>query len=252
MKKINKSSTAKIFIVSLALVLAGPIVALAAGPAAVNLGTAGNFVALSRSGITSTGVTAIVGNIGVSPIAATAITGFGLILDKSGTFSISAKITGKVFTASYKAPTPSMLTTAISNMQTAYTDAAGRKNPTATELGTGNIGGMAIKPGLYKWSSNVTIPKDVTLVGGANDVWIFQIAGTLNISAGKKIVLSGGAQAKNIFWQVAGVTNLGSTSVFNGNILDKTAITMQGGAILTGSALAQTNITLIADTIKNK
>ena len=249
MKKFNKFS---ITILVGAIGLVGPIIALAAGPATINLGTAGNYVILAKSGITTTGATAITGNIGVSPIAATAITGFGLILDKSGTFSTSTKVTGKVFAASYKATTPSTLITAVSDMQKAYADAIGRKNPTATELGSGNIGGKTIKPGLYKWSTAVTIPTDVTLSGSANDVWIFQIAGTLNINSGKKVILSGGAQAKNIFWQVAGVTNLGVASVFNGNILGKTAVTMQSGAKLTGDVLSQTNVTLISDTIKNK
>lgn len=251
MKKFNKKSilavTALITTISLGLV--GSMAAQAAGPTAINLGTAENFVILTKTGITTTGVTAINGNIGVSPITSTAITGFGLTLDRSRTFSRSTLVTGKVYAANYAAPTPSMLTTAISDMQIAYADASGRKNPTATELGAGNIGGKTIKPGLYKWSSNVTIPADVTLSGSSKDVWIFQIAGTLDISTGKKVILKGGAQAKNIFWQVAGRTNLASMSVFNGNILDKTAITMQSGARLNGKALAQTNVTLIANTV---
>ena len=238
MKKLIKNSigTLGVLALSLALGLVGPFAALAAGPSAVNLGTAGNFVILAKTGVTTTGVTAI--------------TGFGLILDKSGTFSTSNLVTGKIFAANYTAPTPSMLTTAIGDMQTAYTNAAGRTNPTATELGAGNIGGLTLKPGLYKWGTSVTIPTNVTLSGGKNDIWIFQVAGTLNISSGKQIILKGGAQAKNIFWQVAGVANLGSGSVFNGNILDKTAVTMQSGAVLNGKALAQTNVTLIANKIK--
>ena len=206
---------------------------------------------LSKAGISTTGVTAITGNIGASPITATAITGFGLTLDRLGQFSTSSKVTGKIYAANYKVPTPSMLTTAILNMQTAYIDAAGRKNPIATELGAGNIGGKTIKPGLYKWSSNVIIPKDVTLSGDKNAIWIFQIAGTLDISSGKNIILSSGAQAKNIFWQVAGKTTIETTAVFNGNILDKTAIVLKTGAKLTGKALAQTAITLDANIIKN-
>lgn len=246
----NSVGTLGVLALSLALGLVGPFAALAAGPGAVNLGTAGNFVVLAKTGVTTTGVTAITGNIGVSPIGSTAITGFGLILDKSGTFSRSSLVTGKIFAANYAAPTPSMLTTAIGDMQTAYTNAAGRTNPTATELGAGNIGGMTLKPGLYKWGTSVTIPTNVTLSGGKNDIWIFQVAGTLNISSGKQVILKGGAQAKNIFWQVAGVANIGSGSVFNGNILGKTAVTMQSGATLNGKALAQTNVTLIANKIK--
>ena len=134
-------------------------------------------------------------------------------------------------------------------MQTAYTNAAGRTLPTATELGAGNIGGLTLAPGLYKWGTGVIIPTNVTLSGGANDVWIFQIAQTLTVSSGVHVILSGGAQAKNIFWQVAGKTTLGTTSVFNGNILDKTAIVLNRGATLNGRALAQTAVTLIGDTV---
>jgi hypothetical protein len=245
-----------LFVIPLVLGLGGPIAALAVSTATVNptvnLGTAGNFVVLSKAGISTTGVTKIVGNIGVSPIASTAITGFALIRDRSGQFSTSHLVTGKVYAANYAAPTPSMLTTAVSNMQTAYTNAAGRAPTSAATInvGAGSIGGLTLKPGVYKWTTGVTIPTNVTLSGGASDVWIFEIAGTLNISSGKQVILKGGALAKNIFWQVAGKTNLGSASVFNGTILDKTAVTMQSGAVLNGKALAQTAVTLIANTIK--
>src|SRR5580692_3756414 len=127
----------------------------AAGPAPVNLGTASNFVILSKSGISTTGTTSIVGNIGVSPISSTAITGFGLIRDASNQFSTSHLVTGKVYAANYAVPTPAKMTTAIHDMQTAYTNAAGRSNPLATEVGAGNIGGMTLPPGLYKWSTGV-------------------------------------------------------------------------------------------------
>jgi hypothetical protein len=215
----------------------------------VNLQSAGNFVILSKSGISTTGTTSIAGNIGVSPIASTAMTGFGLILDRSNTFSTSTLVTGRAYAANYAAPTPTMLTTAIRDMQTAFTDAAGRTLPTSTELGAGNIGGMTLSPGLYKWSSAVTIPTNVTLSGGPKDVWIFQIAQTLGISSGKQVILSGGAKAKNVFWQVTGQTTLGTTSRFNGIILDQTAIVMQTGARLNGRALAQTAVTMDANAV---
>jgi hypothetical protein len=141
------------------------------------------------------------------------------------------------------------MTTAVSDMQIAYTNAAGRKLPDYTELGAGNIGGMTLTPGLYKWGTGVIIPTNVTLSGGSNDVWIFQIAQTLTVSNGVHVNLSGGAQAQNIFWQVAGQTTLGTTSVFNGNILGKTAIVLNTGAKLNGRALAQTAVTLNASTV---
>jgi hypothetical protein len=95
----------------------------------------------------------------------------------------------------------------------------------------------------------VTIPTDVTLSGGANDVWIFQIAQTLTVSSAANIILSGGAQANNIFWVVAGQTTIGTTAVFNGNILDQTAIVLNTGATLNGRALAQTAVTLDSNSV---
>ena len=212
-------------------------------PASVNLGTAGNYVLLSKAGISTTGTTKITGDIGVSPIAATAITGFGLVLDKSGAFSRSTLVVGKVYAANYGVPTPGVLTTAVKDMQTAYTDAAGRAAK-VTGLGAGTIGGLTLAPGVYKWSTNVTIPTNLTLSGGKNDVWIFQISGNLSISSAKQIILAGGAQAKNVIWQVAGATTLGTTSTFNGTILCKTNIALRTGAVLNGRAMAQTAITL--------
>lgn len=214
----------------------------------IDLGTAGNFAILAKSGISTTGTTSVVGDIGVSPAAATYITGFGLIMDASTTFSTSSLVTGKVYAADYASPTPAYMTTAISDMEAAYTDAAGRA-PGVTELGAGIIGGMTITPGVYKWTTGVTIPTDVTLSGGADDVWIFQIAGTLDISSATKVILSGGAQANNIFWQVADTTTLGTTSEFKGTILDQTLIVMNTGATLDGRALAQTAVTLDSNAV---
>jgi len=174
---------------------------------------------------------------------------FGLIMDRTNQFSTSSLVNGKIYGANYAAPTPSKLTTAVGDMQTAYTDAAGRKSPTATELGAGNIDGKTIAPGLYKWSTGVMIPTAVSLYGGPTDVWIFQIAGNLNVGSGAIVTLRGGAQPKNIFWQVAGQTTLGSTSDFKGVILSKTAIVMNSKAKLNGRALAQTAVTMIADSV---
>ena len=219
--------------------------------AVVNLGAAGDYAILSKSGISTVPLSAVTGNMGVSPITSTAITGFSLILDSSGQFSTSSQVTGKVYAPDYASPTPVNLTTAVSDMQTAYTDAAGRKLPDYTELGSGNIGGMTLAAGLYKWSTAVTIPTTVTLSGGANDVWIFQIAGDLSIAGATSVNLSGGAQARNIFWQVAGGVgvDLGTTSHFEGTILAQAAIEMETGASINGRLLAQTAVTLDANTI---
>ena len=221
----------------------------ALGPAIVNLGTAGNFVILSKTGITTTGITAVTGDIGVSPIAATAITGFNLSIPPT-TFSTSPYVTGKVYAADYAAPTPANLITAISNMETAFTDAAGRTLSVITELYGGNISGQTLTPGLYKWSTGVSITNiGVTLSGGVNDVWIFQIAGDLLVNNDAIVTLIGGAQAKNIFWQVSGQATLGAAADFKGNILSQTLISLNTGAVMTGRALAQTAVTLNANTI---
>jgi hypothetical protein len=251
---IHLPAIAIIMLLAITLVAAVPAYAAAKVPkngaqVVVPLGSAGDFAILAKSGISTTGTTAITGDIGVSPIAATAITGFGLIMDSSNQFSTSSKVTGKVYAPNYAVPTQVKMTTAVSDMQIAYTNAAGRTLPDFTELGAGNIGGMTLTPGLYKWGTGVIIPKDVTLSGSSNDVWIFQIAQTLTISNGVHVNLSGGAQAQNIFWQVAGQTTLGTTSVLNGNILGQTAIVLKTGAKLNGRALAQTAVTLDANAV---
>ena len=209
---------------------------------AVNLGAAANYVILAKSEITNVATSAITGDMGLSPAATSYITGFALV-NATG-YATSSQVVGKVYAADMVAPTPINLTTAVNNMLTAYTDAAGRPSPDFTELGAGNIGGKTLTPGLYKWSTAVTLPTDVTISGGANDVWIFQISGNLTMSSAVKVILSGGAQAKNIFWQVAGQVTLGTTSHFEGVILSKTGITMQTGASLNGRALAQTAVIL--------
>jgi hypothetical protein len=222
----------------------------ATGPGAVNLGTAGNYAILAKSAISTTGTTSIVGDLGLSPSAASFITGFALSTPPT-TFTTSGLVTGEVYAPDYDAPTPATLTTAVLDMQTAYTDAAGRTLPDFTELGAGNIDGMTLAPGLYKWGTGVSIPIGVTLTGGANDVWIFQIAQDLTVGNGAIVTLSGGAQARNVFWQLAGQATLGTTSQFKGIILSQTLIAFNTGATITGRALAQTAVTLDATAVTN-
>ena len=214
----------------------------------VNLGTAGDFAILSKSGISTVPASAITGNIGVSPIAGIAVTGFALTADFSNVFSTSSQVTGKVYAADYAAPTPSNLTTAVSDMETAFTDAAGRA-AAVTELGAGNIGGMTLVPGVYKWGTGVLIPTDLTLSGSATDVWIFQIAQDLYVSSAVKVTLAGGAVAKNVFWQVSGRVVLDTTAHLEGVVLSQTAITLATGASINGRLLAQTAVTLDGSTV---
>lgn len=214
----------------------------------VNLGTAGDYAILAKTGISTVPNSVITGNIAVSPITATAITGFSLTMDSTNEFSVSDQVTGKVYAASYTSPTPSNLTTAISDMETAYTDAAGRAVD-FTELYTGDISGQTLTAGVYKWGTGVMINSDVTLHGGPDDVFIFQIAKGITQAANTKIILTGGAQAKNIFWQSSETVAIGTGAHFEGIVLGKTNITMGTKASINGRLLAQTAVTLIKSTV---
>ncbi len=211
--------------------------------APVELGLAGDFVILSKTGISTIPNSSISGDIGVSPIDATAITGLSLTADATNVFSTSDQVTGKVYAATFSAPTPSNLTTAISNMETAYTDAAGRAAD-YTELHAGDISGKTLTPGVYKWGTGVVMNTDVTLEGDADAVWIFQIGEGITVANGVKIILKGGAQAKNIIWQSAQTVSIGTGSHFEGIVLTQTNITLGTGASINGRLLAQTAVTL--------
>lgn len=222
---------------------------VSSSPAPVNLGTAGDYVLLSKTGISTTGTTDILGHIAVSPIDRTGLTGFNETLDASGTFATSPLVTGRLYAASMSPDTPTILTTAISDMETAYNDAAGRSDPDFTELGAGEIGGLTLEPGLYKWGTGVLVTSDVTLTGTSTDVWIFQVAEGLKLQDGKSIILQGGALPQNIFWQVAEGVTLNAGTTFNGVILGMTALDMNSGATLNGRALVQTAVSLIANDV---
>ncbi len=214
----------------------------------VNLGTAGAYAILAKSGVSTVPTSAITGDVALSPAAASYVTGFSLTSDATKVFATSPQVTGKIFASDYAAPTPSNLTTAVSDMELAFTDAAGRA-PSVTELGAGNIGGMTITRGVYKWGTGVLVPTDVTLSGSATDVWIFQIAQDLTVNSATKITLAGGALAKNVIWQVAGAVSLGTTSHVEGIVLSQTSITLETGASINGRLLAQTAVSLDSSTV---
>jgi hypothetical protein len=213
------------------------------GPAPVLLGSAGNFALLAKTAISTVPPSAITGNVGVSPAATSFLTGFSLT-GVGTTSATSTQVTGTLYGADMTTPTNTSLTVAVLDMQAAYTDAAGRPTPDYLNLGGGNIGGKNLPAGLYKWGSSVVMPANLGISGGANDIWIFQISGDLLVSAGMRITLADGAQAKNIFWQVAGAVVIGTGARFEGNILSQTSISLQTGATLNGRALAQSMITL--------
>lgn len=220
------------------------------GPAPVLLGgdddlaAAGAYAVLAKTAVTSVPGTSIAGHVGISPAAASDITGFALILHPSGEYATSKQVVdpGKIYAADYTVPTPTNLTTAVLGMQAAYVDAAGRIPTDYLDLESGDIGGLTLEPGIYTWGSTVLVPVDVTIAGCEDDVWIFQIAGDLDVSTAKNVILAGGAQAKNVFWQVAGQATIHANAHFEGIILSKTGITFQTKASLHGRALAQTMV----------
>src|SRR5580698_181566 len=168
--RLNQKRRRALLLPFLIIGLTGGSAAYAAGPEPVDLGSAGRFVILSKSGIADVPASRITGNVATSPITGAA------------DHLSCTEVTGRVISVNAAGPAPCsiahpmILTTAIHDMQTAYTNAAGRP-ANVTELGAGNIGGLTIPPGVYKWSSGVTIPTDVTLQGTCifkcNDVWIF-------------------------------------------------------------------------------
>lgn len=227
---------------SMAILLAaaafGTSSAAMAGQAPVDLGSAGTFAILSKTGVTDVYKSAVTGNVGSSPI-----TGAAILLS-------CPEVSGTIFSVDAAGPLPCtvnaapFLTLAVLDMEIAYLDAAGRTSPNYTEVGAGEIGGLTLNPGLYKWGTGVKISTDVTLTGGPNDVFIFQIAGTLVQANATRVTLAGGVQAKNIFWQVAQGASIGTTAHFEGIMLAKTNIAVKTGASVQGRLMAQTAVTL--------
>ncbi len=213
----------------------------------VNLGSSINYVILAKTGISSVPASVVTGNIAVSPSAASSITGFALAAPPT-TSTTSPQVTGLVYAADFDPPTPSNLTTAVSDMLLGFTDAAGRA-PDVTGLGAGDIGGMTLASGVYKWGTGLLIPTNITLTGSATDVWIFQIAQDLTVANGVNVVLAGGAVPKNVFWQVSGAANFGTTVHFEGVVLSQTGITMNTGSSINGRLLAQSAVTLQSTTV---
>ncbi len=199
----------------------------------VALGTAVNFAILAKSAISNVPTSAITGDVGISPAAATFVTGFSLTADATNVFSTAPQIIGSVYAADFAPPTPENMTTTISDMELAFTDAAGRA-PDVTELAAGNIGGLILPAGVYQWGTGVSMMSDITISGSATDVWIFQIAQDLTVGSGARMVLTGGALPQNIFWQVAGFVDFGTTSHGEGVFMCQTAITLRTGASVNG------------------
>jgi hypothetical protein len=224
------------------------------GVAPVLLGTAGTYAVLAKTGVSTVPPSVVTGNVGLSPAARNYLTGWSLIVEPADTYFTSAQVVapGKLYAADNVGGTTSaQLTTAVANMGTAYTDAAGRTATSAatTNVGAGTLTSLTLTPGVYKWGSSVNIPTNLTLNGSSTDVWIFQIAGTLNMAAAKSVILSGGALASNVYWQVADAVTIGANTHFEGIVLGQTSITFGNLASINGRLLAQTAVILDATTV---
>jgi hypothetical protein len=225
----------------------------AKGPAPVDLRTAGDFAILTKTGTTNVHTSAITGNMGASPITAAAMDNVFCNEITGIIYGSNAAYTGSGDVSCFKgaAPDNTLVANAVLDMGTAYNDAAGRTLPDFTELHAGDISGKTLTPGLYKWSTGVLISTDVSISGAANDVWIFQISGNITQAPASRVILEGGAQAKNIFWQVEGGTGvtIGTTAHFEGVVLAEKAIIVNTGASVIGRLLAHTAVTLDQNTV---
>ena len=201
----------------------------------VSLKTAGDFVVLAGSAITSTGLTVVNGNVGISP--GTAITGFppGVV---NGTIHIADAVAAA----------------AKKDLNDAYTDAAGRVGPPVTLAG--DLGGLTLGPGLYFSASSLGLDSgNLTLDAAGNEdaIWVFQIGSSFVTSPSRQVILVGQARADNVFWNVGTSTTIGLGCTVVGNFLTQVSITANAGTTLEGRFLTQTGaVTLDPSTTINR
>jgi hypothetical protein len=236
----------------------GPVGSTCSGASCVNLGKAANYVILAKTGVATVPTSKVTGNVGLSPTARIGLTGWAETYDVTDTYATSAQVAapGKLYAADNVGGTTSVdLTTAVGDMQTAYTAAAGMPAAGGGLVtlcpGAGAFGGLTVAPGVYKCAVNVGIATATNLVlnGTATDVWVFEITGNVTQAAATQVQLTGGALAKNVFWQVSGSVDIGTTALMQGVILGKTLINLQAGAAENGRLLAQTAVTLNQNTV---
>jgi hypothetical protein len=250
------------------LVLAACVAASASDALAemrVELGAAGDYVILAKTGISTVPASAIIGDIAVSPIDGTAMTGFSFTDGKDETHKVSSQVTGKAFAANYASPTPSLLTTAVNDMETAYTDAAGRANPDGARIniGAGTLGGVnpggpttPLTAGVYTFGSDVGITANLHFTGNQHSIFIIQVTGNVVQAANYQVTLEsdgtdGGSKVKpeNIFWQIAGYVSIGAGAHMEGTLLVKTHVAFTTGSSLLGRVFTQTACTVQKATI---
>ncbi|KAL8280259.1 hypothetical protein RQP46_007373 [Phenoliferia psychrophenolica] len=204
----------------------------------IDLGRAGDYAIIAKTGVSTVPQSTIKGDMAISPVAQTYYTGFSYTEDSSGTYATSGQVAGKMYSATDAAPTPSKLTTAISDMETAFVDGAGRSRNPTLNVGAGTVSGYTFHAGLYTWGTTVQVTGDCYVNAGPNDVVILQIASELIVAAGIKLIVYGGIKPQNIFWVVSGAVTFGSTSSWYGIVLGKTAVHQITGASIKGRLLA--------------
>ncbi len=232
----------------------------------VDLGTSGNFAILSKAQITDVNPAVITGDVGASPITGASIhiscsevTGNIRGVDAAYTGGFDSHVV--CFIPGTTGDTPNAnktyLDTAVGDMGIAYTAATAEAAGVGPflDVGTGTLGIPGTSdhfvPGVYTWGTSVTMPTDIYLDGNSTDVWVFQISGTLDTSSATQVHLTGGALARNVFWAVSGATTLGTTSIFEGNILTTATshIAMLTGSTLHGRALSDGEVWLQSSTV---
>jgi hypothetical protein len=205
----------------LAVAFMAPHRTLAAGPAPVDLGSAAHFTILAVATITTTGGGIINGDVGLSPAGSQGIP--------------PAQINGTIHNGDPIAAQAQL------DLNDAIIAASPAQLPGGIDVGNGELGGRVLAPGVYKsapGSYDITL-EDLTLNGGPDDVWVFQMESTLTVGVGRQVILTGGARARNIFWQVGSSATLQTYSVFKGTIMAYASITMNASSTMDGRALAQ-------------
>ena len=234
----------------------------------MNLGTAGNYVILAKTGVSTVPSSVVTGNVGLSPAARTFLTGWSLITEPTDTSFGSAQVVapGRLFAADNVGGTTSVdLTTAVGNMETAYTAANGMA-PAGGALaggvpgtacpgtgGTGALGGMTISPGVYTCTVAVSIAAGTNVTLSGAGVYVIRTTQGISQASGTQVILAGGALAQNVFWVPALTVDIvgtaGTTTRMAGVILAKTDIVVGTNATVNGRLLAQTAVTLDQATV---
>jgi len=234
------------------------------GAGCVDLGAAANYVILAEAGVSYTPAATvsstpkITGNIGVSPAAATTITGFALNLPAGGAYSTSTLVAGNVYAPGYAPPTPSNLTTAVANKLAAYNAAAAMATaggglaggvPGTACPGVGALGGITLTPGVYTCTVDISIGSgtDVTLNGAG--VYVIKTTGNLTQAASTQVILTGGALPENVFWQAAGVVSIGASAHMEGVILSASNIALTTSATVKGRLFSKTSVAMDNNTV---